>query len=95
MAHLKVSITEKVKVNGKWTNQPVETPKPKPNGKGFYLKDRRNGKFLLVWREDGQKKYSDCILTLPEAIRAKEQKELYLASIANGLKVEDPSDGKT
>ncbi len=94
MANLKVSIIEKVKINGNWTNKPVEVPEQKPNGKGLYLKDRRDGKFLLVWREDGQKKYSDCILTLPEAIRAKEQKELYLASMANGLKVEDPSDGK-
>ncbi len=59
------------------------------------MKDCRDGKFLLVWREGGQKKYSDYILTLPEAIRAKEQKELYLASLAKGLKVEDPSEGKT
>jgi len=93
MANLKVAIIEKLKVNGNWTNKSVEIPKPKPNGKGFYLKDRRDGKFLLVWREDGLKKYSDCILTLPDAIRAKEQKELYLASLAKGLKVEDPSDG--
>jgi len=93
MANLKVSIIEKVKVNGSWTNKPVDLPKPKPNGKGFYLKDRRDGKFLLVWREDGKKKYSDCISTLPEAVRAKEQKELYLASLAKGLKVEDPSEG--
>ena len=93
MANLKVSIIEKIKLNGKWTNKSVEVPEPKPNGKGFYLKDRRDGKFLLVWREDGRKKYSGCMQTLPEAVRAKEQKELYLASLAKGLKVEDPSDG--
>jgi hypothetical protein len=48
---------------------------------------------LLVWREGGQKQYSNYILTLPDAIRAKEQKELHLASLANGLKVEDPTEG--
>jgi integrase len=95
MANLKVSIIEKVKVNGKWTNKSVEVPKPKPNGKGFYLRDCRDGKFLLVWREGGQKKYSDYIPSLPDAIWAKEQKELYLAGLAKGLKVEDPSEGKT
>jgi len=93
MANLKVSLIEKVRVNGNWTSKSVEVPKLKPNGKGFYLKDCREGKFLLVWREGDRKKYSDYILTLPEAILAKEQKELYLASLSKGLKVEDPSDG--
>ena len=93
MANLKVSRIEKVRANGKWTSKSVEIPKLKPNGKGFYLKDCRDGKFLLVRREGGQKKYSDYILTLPEAILAKEQKELYLASLSKGLEVEDPSDG--
>jgi integrase len=95
MANLKVSIIEKIKVNGRWTNKPIQVPQQKPNGKGFYLKDYREGKFLLVWREGCQKKYSDYILSLPEAVRAKEQKELYLAGVANGLKVEDPSEGET
>jgi hypothetical protein len=92
---LKVSIIEKIKVEGKWTNKAVQMPKRKPNRKGFYLQDCRDGKFLLVWREGAQKKYSDSIPTLPEAIRAKEQKELYLASLAKGLKVEDPTEGNT
>jgi hypothetical protein len=83
VANLKVSIIEKVKVDGVWKSAPVEVPKSKPNGKGFYLKDCRDGNFLLVWREDGQKRYSSCIPTLPDAIRAKEQKELYLASLAD------------
>jgi hypothetical protein len=48
----------------------------------------------LLWREGGQTRYSRYIPTLPEAIRAKEQKELYLAGLANGLKVEDPTEGK-
>lgn len=95
MANLKVWIIEKVKVNGTWTNKPVEVPKEKPNGKGFYLKDCREGKFLLVWREGHRKKYSDYIPSLPEAVRAKRQKELYLASVAKGLKVEDPTEGET
>jgi hypothetical protein len=46
MANLKVSIIEKIKVNGRWTNKPVRVPKQKSNGKGFYLRDCREGKFL-------------------------------------------------
>jgi integrase len=95
VVNLKVSIIEKIKVDGTWKSVPVKVPKSKPNGKGLYLKDRREGNFLLVWREGGQKQYSNYIPLLPEAIRAKEQKELYLASLANGLKVEDPTEGKT
>jgi integrase len=95
VANLKASIIEKIKVDGRWKSAPVKVPKSKPNGKGLYLKDRREGNFLLVWREGGQKRYSNYIPSLPEAIRAKEQKELYLASLANGLKVEDPTNGKT
>ncbi len=94
MANLKVSIIEKIKVDGAWKSVPVRVPKSKPNGKGLYLKDRREGNFLLVWREDGQKRYSNYIPSLPEAIRAKEQTELYLAGLARGLKVGDPSEGK-
>lgn len=59
MANLKVSIIEKVPTaKGVWKNVPVAIPKSKPNGKGFYLKDCRDGKFLLVWREGGPKRYS-------------------------------------
>jgi integrase len=95
VANLKASIIEKIKVDGAWKSVPVKVPKAKPNGKGFYLRDRREGKFLLVWREGGRKQYSNYILSLPEAIQAKEQKEIYLASSAKGLKVEDPTEGKT
>ena len=66
MANLKVSIIERIKVDGVWETVPVPVPKEKPNGKGFYLKDHREGKFLLVWREDGQKRYSRYIPTLAE-----------------------------
>lgn len=95
MANLKVSIIEKIKVDGAWKSVPVPVPKEKPNGKGLYLKDRRDGNFLLVWREGGQKRYSSYIPTLPDAIWAKEQKELYLENLANGLKVGDPAEGGT
>jgi hypothetical protein len=92
--NLKVSIIEKVKLaSGKWTNLPVKIPKPKPNGKGLYLKDCREGNFYLLWREGGQRRYHPVHGPLKDAITAKEQKELYLASIAKGLHVEDPSVG--
>jgi hypothetical protein len=81
VANLKVSIIEKIKVDGVWKAVPVSVPKEKPNGKGLYLKDHREGKFLLVWREGGQKRYSGYIPSLPEAIREKKQKELYLAGV--------------
>jgi integrase len=94
VANLKVSIIEKVKLaSGKWTNLPVRIPKSKPNGKGFYLKDCRDGNFYLLWREGGQRRYYPVRGALKDAITAKERKELYLASIANGLHVEDPSVG--
>ncbi len=66
LANLKVSIIERIKVDGKWTSTPVPVPKQKPNGKGVYLKDFREGKFLLVWREDGRKRYSDYIPNLKD-----------------------------
>ena len=47
-ANLKVSILEKIKrADGTWVSVTVKVPKPKPNGKGFYLKDCREGKFYL------------------------------------------------
>ena len=96
MANLKVSLIEKVKLaSGKWTNFPVKIPKSKPNGKGLYLKDSRDGNFYLLWRESGQRRYHPVHGALKDAITAKEQKELYLASIAKGLQVEDPSVGNT
>ncbi|MFZ1916591.1 MAG: hypothetical protein WAU58_03385 [Terriglobales bacterium] len=92
MANLKVSIIEKVKLaSGRWTNLPVITPKFKPNGKGLYLKDSRDGNFYLLWREGGQRKYHPVRGALKDAITAKERKELYLTSVAKGLHVEDPT----
>jgi integrase len=94
MANLRVSIIEKVKqADGTWTNVTVKIPKSKPGSKGLYLKDRRDGKFYLLWREGKRKVYHPVEGSLSEAIRAKEQKEKYLASIAAGLKVEDPTEG--
>jgi len=37
-------------VNGRWTNKPVQVPKQKANGKGFYLRDCRERKFLPAGR---------------------------------------------
>ena len=97
MANRKVGIIEKLKrEDGTWTNVPVHFPKSRTSGKG------RRGKFLLVWREAGQRiyhplpNYKDGSLTLlGDALIAKEQKEQYLASLAAGLKVEDPVESKT
>jgi hypothetical protein len=94
--NLKVSIIEKVKLaSGKWTNLPVKIPKSKPNGKGLYLKDSRDGNFYLLWREGGQRRYYPVHGALRDAITAKEKKELYLVSVAKGLQIEDPSTGTT
>jgi hypothetical protein len=96
MANLKVSIIEKVKqADGSWTNVTVKLPKSIPGNKGLYLKDRRDGKFYLLWREGKRRVYHPVEGSLSEAIRAKEQKESYLASIAAGLKVENPTEGTT
>ena len=77
-------------------NVPVHFSRSRTSGKG------RRGKFLLVWREGGQRiyhplpNYKDGNLPLlGDAIIAKEQKEQYLASLAAGLKVEDPVESKT
>lgn len=96
MANLKVSIIEKVKqTDGTWTNVTVTLPKSKPGNKGLYLKDRREGKFYLLWREGKRRVYHPVEGSLSEAVRAKEQKESYLGSVAAGLKVEDPTEGTT
>lgn len=91
MANLKVSIIEKVKLGGAWTNVPVKIPTGKPRNGGLYLKDQREGKFYLLWREGGRRIYHPVEGPLETAVRAKEQKEKYLASVAAGLKVEDPA----
>jgi integrase len=86
---------EKVKLaNGKWTNRPVKIPKRKTNGE-LYLKDCREGNFYLLWREGNRKRYYRAAGWLNDAIQKKEQKELYLASVAKGLHVEDPSVSNT
>ena len=96
MPNFKVSIIEKVKLaNGKWTNLTVKIPKSKPNGKGLYLKDSRDGNFYLLWHEGGQRRYHSVRGSLNDAITSEEQKELYLASVAKGLHVEDPVTGRT
>jgi hypothetical protein len=69
VANLKASIIEKIKVDGAWKSVPVKVPKAKPNGKGFYLRDRWEGKFLLVWREGGRKQYSNYILSTAASLR--------------------------
>ncbi|MGD0972930.1 MAG: site-specific integrase [Candidatus Korobacteraceae bacterium] len=93
MANLKVSIIERLKTaDGGWTSKPVDIPKQRPNAKGLYMRDMREGKFLLVWRESGRKRYSDYIASLPQALREKAQKELFLKSLSEGLKVEDPHE---
>ena len=94
MANLKVSIVERYKEDGKWATKSVPIPKQRPGAKGLYSKDDRDGKFLLVWREGSTKKYSEYITTMRDALRAKTQKEQYLRSLAQGLKVEDPTSGK-
>lgn len=93
MANLSVSIIEKIKqADGTWTNVTVKLPKSKPGNKGLYLNDRRDGKFYLLWREGKRRVYHPVEGSLSEAVRAKEQKEKYLASVAAGLKVEDPTE---
>lgn len=90
MANPRVSIIEKVKqADGTWTNVAVKIPAGKPRSGGLYLKDQREGKFYLLWREGGRRIYHPAEGPLENAIRAKEQKEKYLASVAAGLKVED------
>ena len=96
VANRKVSIIEKVKrEDGTWTNLRIKIPKAKPNGKGLYLEYRRTGKYYLLWREGGQRRYHPVPGSLSDAITAKEQKEQYLASVAKSLKVEDPIEGRT
>lgn len=52
MANRKVGIIEKLKrEDGTWTNVPVHFSRSRTSGKG------RRGKFLLVWREGGQRIY--------------------------------------
>jgi len=57
----------------------------------LYLKDQREGNFYLVWREGERKQYEPVPGRLSDAIQKKERKELYLASVAKGLRVEDPT----
>ncbi len=70
MANLKISIIERLKTaDDGWTSKPVDIPKQRPNAKGRYMWE---GKFLLVWRESGRKRYS--AITLRPCLRRCERR---------------------
>ena len=85
---MKVRVLERIKQGEKWTMVPVKV-KLKSDGT-LYLKDERQGKFLLVWMESGKKRYSEPFTQLYDAIKAREQKQAYLKAIENGIEVKDP-----
>ncbi len=89
MANKTVNIYERVKVDGKWRDWPVEVPKLKPDGK-LYLKDGRDGKFMISWYEGRKKvRYAQTFKTLSEALRVRADKEWYLQNLHRG--VQDPT----
>ena len=89
MANKTVNIYERVKVDGKWRDWPVVVPKLKPDGK-LYLKDDRDGKFMISWYEARKKaRCPQTFKTLSEALRVKADKEWYLQNLHRG--VQDPT----
>jgi integrase len=89
VANKTVNIYERVKVDGKWRDWPVLLPKLKPDGK-LYLKDDRDGKFMISWYEGRKKaRYAQTFKTLSEALRVKVDKEWYLQNLHRG--VQDPT----
>ncbi|HET9183699.1 MAG TPA: tyrosine-type recombinase/integrase [Candidatus Angelobacter sp.] len=86
---MKVRVLERIKQGEKWTMVPV---KVKLDGT-LYLKDERQGKFLLVWMESGKKRYSELFTQLYDVIKAREKKQAYLNAISHGIEVKDPVVG--
>jgi hypothetical protein len=51
----------------------VKIPKSKPGNKVLYLKDRREGKFYLLWREGKRRAYHPVEGPLTPALRKMSQ----------------------
>ncbi len=88
---MRVRLIERKKIGNKWTIVSVPLPKLKPNKK-VYLRDDREGKFLLVWVEAKKKRYSETFAHLSDALRALELKQSYLDAIEKGIVANDPMD---
>jgi hypothetical protein len=90
VANRRVRIYERVKTNSGWKDRPVLfPPRLKPDGK-LYLKDDREGAFIVSWYEGRVKRRHPKTCTwLGEALRVKADKEWYLQNLHRGVK--DPT----
>ena len=57
MGEIKVTIYERVKLDGKWTRVRVEIPSGRKRDGRWFLKDDRQGKFELSWYGKRRKKW--------------------------------------
>jgi hypothetical protein len=57
MGTVTVSIYERVKSNGKWTRVHIQPPQGRKRDGKLFLKDDRQGKYLLSWYENRQKQW--------------------------------------
>jgi integrase len=78
VANKRVNIYERLKINGEWTDRPVQLPKL-TREETLNPKDDRSGRFYVTWY-DGQKKcrHPEPLILLSDAVNIKVAKEFYL-----------------
>ena len=88
---IKVSIYERVKVNGRWMEKHVPTPKTiKKDGK-LFAKDQREGNFLICWYENRRKRRQPVDgRDLADALALAQSKQWYLNNRGEHPEVRDP-----
>ena len=89
---IKVAIYERVKVDGKWMEKHVPTPKTiKKDGK-LFVKDQREGNFIISWYEDRNKKRQTVDgRDLSDAVALAQSKAWYLNNCREHPEVLDPA----
>jgi integrase/recombinase XerD len=78
LANKRVNIYERLKINGKWSDRPVQLPKL-TRDETLNPKDDRDGRFYASWY-DGRKKcrHPEPLKLLSDAVKIKVAKEFYL-----------------
>jgi hypothetical protein len=83
MGEIKVKIYERVKLDGKWTRRPVETPDRRKRDGKLFVHHNRQGKFQISWYENRMKQWQEVpsneeLPFLSDAVAEAEKKAWYL-----------------
>ncbi len=93
MGEIKVTLYERVKLDGRWTRIPVDIPDGHRRDGRLFLKDERQGKFQLSWYEKRRKKLQDVtnlsderqLPLLSHALKQADDKSWFLNNRHRGI----------